>query len=328
VAQLLCRVVRSRPGNAFLCWVVCAGLANAQNFPVKPVRLVASTMPGSQPDGIARMLANEMSEQWGKPVVVDNRPAANGVLAAAAVAKATPDGHTLLYVLPQFQISSATKLALPYDPRKDFAAVAQMGYSTNLLVAGAHAGVKSVRELIAAARAQPGKLVFGTGATGTLAHLVGARFNNAAGIKVIQVAFKGGPEAAVELLAGRSHYTLGTMGVLLPYVRDGRIVAIATANPKRSAVLPDVPSLAETFAEFKRTETSHGFVVPASTPRAVLEVISREVARDLALPELKEKLIAIGFEPAHAGPDEYARILRGQLDGIVKLVVDAGLRPR
>lgn len=313
-----------------MLWLCSALTAHAQQptYPQKPIRLVASTQPGSQPDGIARMLANEMSKQWGKPVVVDNRPAANGVLAATTVAKATPDGHTLLYVLPQFQISSAMQLTLPYDPRKDFAAVAQMGYSTNLLVAGAHTGLKTVKELIAAARAQPGKLVFGTGATGTLAHLVGARFNNAAGIKVIQVAFKGGPEAAVELLAGRTHYTLGTMGVLLPYIRDGRIAALATANPARSAVLPDVPSLAETFAEFKRTETSHGLVVPTGTPRAVIEVISREVARDLALAEIKEKLTAIGFEPVHAGPDEYARILRGQLDGIVKLVVDAGLKPR
>ena len=314
--------------NLMLIVDMTAHAQPAANFPAKPVRLVASTMPGSQPDSIARLLANEMSRQWGKPVVVDNRPAANGVLAATAVAKATPDGHTLLYVLPQFQISSATQLALPYDPRKDFAAVAQFGFSTNLLVASPQTGIKSVKELIAAARAQPGKLIFGTGATGTLAHLVGARFNNAAGIKVLQVAFKGGPEAAVELLAGRTHYTLGTMGVLLPYVRDGRMTALATANPTRSAVLPDLPSLAETFAEFKRTETSHGFVAPAGTPRAALDAVSRELARDVALPEVKEKLTGIGFEPAHAGPDEYARILRAQLDGIVKLVVDAGLKPR
>ncbi len=302
---------------------------HAQNtYPTKPIRLVVSTTAGSQPDGLARMFANEMHKHWGKPVVVDNRPAANGVLAAAAVAKAAADGYTLLYVLPQFVISAATQASLPYDPTKDFTAVAQIGSSTNLLVTGPQLGVKSVKELIAMAQAQPGKLIFGSGATGTASHLIGARFNMAAGIKTIHVAFKGGPESVIEIIAGRSHYSVGTMGVTQPFIREGRLVALAVTAPKRSAALPDVPALAETIAEFKKPETSHGIVAPAGTPRAIVDQISKEMARVLDLPEVKERTQAISFELAHAGPDEYARLLRAQLESTSKVVRDAGLRPR
>lgn len=163
-----------------------------QKFPSKPVRIVASTTPGGQPDALARMIGQKMSESWGNAVVIDNRPGGGGLLAAGTVAKAAPDGHTLLYALPNFAISAVLQPSLPYDPFKDFAGVTQIGMSTNVLVTSPALGVKSVNDLIALARAQPGKLIFASSATGSASHLTGARFNLIAGIKVVQVAFKGG----------------------------------------------------------------------------------------------------------------------------------------
>jgi tripartite-type tricarboxylate transporter receptor subunit TctC len=299
-----------------------------QSFPSRPVRLVVSSTAGGQPDTVARMIGHKLSETWGRPVVMDNRPGGGGILAAVTVAKAAPDGHTLLYVLPNFVITPALQPNLPFDPLRDFAAVAQVGISTNILVAAPALGVKSVTDLIALAKAQPGKLIFGSGATGTASHLSGARFGLIAGIKVIHVAFKGGPDAAIEVLAGRSHYTVATMGVSLPFIKEGKLLALAVLSPQRAPVLPDVPALAETQSEFKRPETSHGLVAPAGTPRPILIQISLEIARILELPDIKERLQSVSYVSAPSTPEEYTRILREQLETVSRLVSDVGLRPK
>jgi tripartite-type tricarboxylate transporter receptor subunit TctC len=299
-----------------------------QKFPHKPIRLVVSTTPGSQPDGIARIIGLKMSESWGWVVVVDNRAGAGGALAATTVAKAVPDGHTLLYALPNFVISPVLQTGVPYDPFKDFAGAGQIGISTNVLVASPALGVKSVPDLIALAKAQPGKLIFASSATGSASHLTGVRFNLIAGIKVVHVAFRGGPEATIEVLAGRSHYHIGTMGVTLPFVKEGKLVALGVTSPQRAPVWPDVPALGEIMAEFKRPETSHALLAPAGTPRPILNQISKELARILALPDVKERLRNISYIAAPSTPEEYNKILRGQFDALTKLVRDAGLRPK
>ena len=299
-----------------------------QNFPSKPIRMVISTTAGSQPDSIARMLGQKMSESWGRPVVVDNRPGAGGVLAASTVATAAPDGHTLLYALPNFAISSVLQPNLPYDPSKDFAGIIQIGFSTNVLVASPALGVKSVKDLIALAQAQPGKLIFTSSPTGSAAHLTGARFNLIAGIKVVHVAFRGGPEATIEVLGGRASYHIGTMGVTLPFIKDGKLLALAVTSPQRAPVLPDVPALAETLSEFRRPETSHALLVPAGTPRPVLNQINKEIARILDLPDVKERLQGIAYVRAPGTPEECNKILRAQIETLSRLVSDAGLRPR
>ena len=318
-------------------WVFAMGVALAaapgpaqaqQKFPSKPIRLVAATTPGGQPDTLARMIGQKMGENWGHAVVVDNRSGAGGVLAATTVAKSAPDGHTLLYALPNFAISAALQPSLPYDPFKDFAGITQIGMSTNVLVASPALGAKSVQDLIALAKAQPGKLIFASSATGSASHLTGARFNLIAGIKVVQVAYKGGPDATIEVLAGRAHYHVGTMGVTLPFIKEGKLVALGVTTPQRASVLPDVPTLGEILVEFKRPETSHGLLAPAGTPRPILVQISKEIARIFDLPDVKERVQAIGYHSAPSTPEEYDTIRRGQIEALSKLVRDAGLRPK
>jgi tripartite-type tricarboxylate transporter receptor subunit TctC len=299
-----------------------------QTYPGKPIRLVASTTAGSQPDALARMFAQKMSEHWGQAVVIDNRAGAGGTLAAGAVARSTPDGHTILYVLPNFTISSVLQSSLPYDALKDFAAVSQIGMSTNVLVASPGLNAKTVKDLVALAKAQPGKLILASSAVGSASHLTGARFNLIAGIKVITVAFKGGPDATIEVLAGRAQYHVGTMGVVLPFIREGKLVGLGVTTPQRAPVLPDVPSLGEIMPEFKRPETTHGLVVPAGTPRAVVAQINKELARILDLPDIKERMQAIAFVSLPSTPEEFSAILRSQLATLSKLVVDAGLKPK
>jgi tripartite-type tricarboxylate transporter receptor subunit TctC len=315
----------------------CAGLAAGlvgtsvqaqQKYPAKPVRLVASTTAGSQPDMIARVIAHKLSEIWGQPVVVDNRPGGGGTLAAIPVAKAAADGYTLLYTLPNFTISAAMQPSLPYDPLKDFDGISQIGMSTNVLVASPALNAKSLNDLVALAKAQPGKLIHASSAVGSASHLTGARINYITGMKVRNVAFKGGPDATIELLAGRASFHVGTMGVCLPFIREGKLVALGVTTPKRAPVLPDVPALGELMHEFKRPETTHGLVAPAGTPRAIREDISQRLVAILEMPDVKERLDRISYVIDPSTPDEYDKIVRSQIEGLSALVLAAGLKPK
>jgi tripartite-type tricarboxylate transporter receptor subunit TctC len=308
--------------------ILLSAPAFAQAYPTKPIRIIVSTTAGSQPDMLARMFGQKMTESWGQPVVVENRPGANGTLAATPVAKGSPDGYTILYALPNFAIGAALEPNLPYDPVRDFAGVTQIGFTTNVLVVSPTLGPRNLADFIALAKSQPGKLIFGTSPTGSAAHLSGARFNVVAGIKTVHVAFKGGPEAAIEVMAGRIHYNIGTLGFLLQFIKDGRFLALAVTSPKRTPVLPDVPALGETLAEFRRPETSHGLLVPAGTPRAAITAVNKEMARILALPDVKQRTQDIGYTIDPSTPEEYNKIIRSQIFTLQKLVRDAGLRPK
>jgi tripartite-type tricarboxylate transporter receptor subunit TctC len=326
-------LARQRPRfvTAILAGVALAvtakfSLAQPAAFPSKPVRLVSSTAPGSQPDSIARMLIQKLSEQWGKPVIMDNRTGGGGLLASSVVAKAAPDGHTLLYVLPNFVISPALYPNTIYPPLKEFAAIGQIGSSTNILIASPTLGVNNVKDFIALAKAQPGKMIIGSTGAGTAGHLSGTRFNLLAGIKAVAVAYKGGPEVMIEVMSARCHYAVSTMGSALPFIKEGKLVPLGVTSPKRAVVLPDVPSLSEIQPGFQQSETSHGLLAPAGTPRAILQQISRDVTRALDLPDIKERLNGINFVIAPSTPDAYDKILRDQMSTISTLVVAAGLR--
>ena len=323
--------------RVMLAAIIAAGVAGAvmpvlaqqqQKFPTKPVRIVVPSSPGSAPDILTRMFAARMSEGWGQPVVIENRPGASGTIGAAQVAKASPDGYTLLFATTGFAPSAALQRSLPYDPIRDFAGITQLVIPTGVLIVAPALGVKSVKELIALAQAKPGKVLFASGGAGGATHLSGERMRLAAGINVVHVGFKGTPEAAIEVLAGRVHYAILGMAVVLPFIKDGRLLALAVNTPQRSPVLPEVPALVETLPEFKRPESTPGFLAPAGTPRLILKQISGEMARVLDLPDIRERLAGMGFTPAPTTPEEHDRIVREQITILSRLVVDAGLRPK
>lgn len=295
-------------------------------FPIKPIRFVLATTPSvAGTDALARMIGEKLKVSWGQPVVVDNRPGAGGMLAASAVAKAIPDGHTL-FLVSGFAITAVMQPELPYDPLKDFTGVTQIGHGTAVMVATPTLGVKSVEDLIAIAKAQPGKIIYGSGRPGSGDHLTGTRFIRATGIKVVNVAFKGSPEATLEVLAGRTHYAFVSFGAALPYIQDGKLLALAVT--RRSPLLPDVAALEEKLPEFKRTTTSWGLLAPSATPRPVVHQISKEIARILELADIKARLPALGLDVATTTPEEYDKIVREQIKIISELAREIGIKKK
>src|SRR6185436_3811050 len=214
-------------------------------YPTKPIRVVVAFSPGGTPDTLARLIAPKLSESLKQPVVIENRPGAGGTIASAIVAKATPDGYTLLAHSNGFAITAATTPHLAYDPLKDFIGVASIGYSTTVLVVSPKLGVKSVKELIALANAQPGKLLYGSAGAGSGTHLNAERFKLASGIKATHVAFKGQPEFLLEIVAGRVQFGVGGLGPSMAHIKEGRLLPLAVVLPKRAPSLPDVPAAPE-----------------------------------------------------------------------------------
>ena len=304
-----------------------SGPAHAQQqFPTKPIRLVVGYTAGGQPDTLARMIGQKMSESWNQPVVIDNRPGGTGTLAAAIVAKAAPDGHTLLLAGANFAGSAALQRSLPYDPFKDFARVSHIGFGTQVLAVAPALGVTSVKDLIALAQAKPGKIIFASSAAGNAPYLIGAKFGYTAGIKVVTVAYKSAPVAMVEVMAGRAQYAIGSLVVVLPLIEGRKVHALAVFNPKRFPRLPDVPAMAEVLPEFKRPDISNGLLAPAGTPQAIIDQTNKEIARILNLPDINARLQSVGFFPSPSTPEEYDTILREQIESLSKLVRIAGLR--
>jgi len=296
-----------------------------QKYPTRPVRIVVGFSAGSATDITARMLAPRLGEKWGQPVIVENRPGAGGTLAAATVAKATPDGHTLLLISAAFAIGAVLHANLPYDPLKDFVGVAQIGASTGALTVAPSLGVKSVKELIALAQERPGKIFYGSAGAGSGIHMTAERFKMVAGIKTVHVGFKGQPEMLIEIMSGRIHYGFPGLGPALGMIRDGRLVVLAVVTQKRSPLLPDVPTLVEVLPGFERDAT-HGLLAPAGTPLRILNQVSKDVAGVLDLPDVKQQMLAISFEPAPSTPEEFDQIIRSMIGTFAKVVVAAGLR--
>jgi len=314
---------------ARMAWLMAGAVpvVNAQNqaWPQRPVRLVVGFSPGSATDISARFLAPKLADLWGKPVVVENRSGAGSSIANAMVAKATPDGHTLLVISASFAINAVLRGNAGYDPLRDFTSVSQIGYSTGAIVVTPSLGAKTLKELIAAANARPGKILYGSAGAGSGVHFTTERFRLSAGIKVTHVAFKGQPEMLIELLAGRIHFGIPGLGPALSMIRDGRLVAVAVVTPKRSPLLPDVPTVQEIIPDFRR-DASHALMAPAGTPRPIVEKISKDVARVLALPDVRKQMEAIDFIPDPTTPQAFDKTLRTMLVTFEQVARAAGLK--
>jgi tripartite-type tricarboxylate transporter receptor subunit TctC len=298
----------------------------AQNYPTKPVRMIAPFTAGSAADLLARRIAPKMSDNWNQQVVVDNRGGGGGTLGAGIVAKATPDGYTLLVHSIAFAMNAALYSKLPYDPLNDFAPVSQIVISTSLLVVAPTLGVKSVKELIALAKQKPGQLTFGTSGVGSGTHLNGEQFRFAAGIDVVHVPYKGVPEPLIDTMSGRIHYFLSPLVPALPFIRDGRLVALAVSTASRTPVLPDVPTIAEAALPGYEFQSWYGVFAPARTPRPVVEQISKEIARVVDLPDIKKQFLNQGEEGRANTPEEFSRFVRAEIEKYRKVVKLAGIR--
>jgi tripartite-type tricarboxylate transporter receptor subunit TctC len=302
------------------------GFAQApQNFPSKPIRLVVPFSTGSGVDINARLVGAKLNDSWGQPVIIENRTGGGGRLGAAMVAKSAPDGYTLLWTSAAFTISAALYKDLPYDPFKDFAGVTRIGTGTGVLVVSPELGVKSVQDFITYAQARPGKILMGSAGAGSATHMTGERFRLGAGIKSVHVGFKGVPEFLVEIMAGRIHFAVGGLATALPPIKEGKVLALAVTTPERSPLLPDVPALPEVLPGWTR-EGASALLAPAGTPKPILKKISKEVGRILTLPDIKERMLAMGFVPDPCTPEEHESFLRAQIETFSGIIRLAGMR--
>ena len=309
-------------------FVACIAVATAsgpaqaqQKFPTKPVRWV-TVGPGSQNDLVARIVTPKLSETWGQPLVIENRAGAGGAMAATTVAKAVPDGYTLLMLSSQFSIGAAVHQNLPYDAVRDFAGVTQIGFSTNVLIVAPSLGVRSVKDLMALGQSK--QLIFSSAGAGSGTHMNGERFRLAAGIKAVHVGFKSSPEATIEVVTGRVQYCVCPLGPVMPFIKDGRLLALGVAQPQRSPLLPDTPAMPEIIPGYAR-DGSFGLLAPAGTPRPIVNQISKDVGRVLLLPEVKDRLQAMGFVVAPTTPEEFEKIVRADIATFKKIAKVAGL---
>ena len=308
-----------------LAYAQTTSTGSGQAWPTRPVRLIVGFSPGSATDISARLLAPKLAELWGQPVVIENRSGAGSSIASAMAAQATPDGYTLLVISASFAINAVLRSNTGYDPLRDFTSVTQIGYSTGALVISPSFGIKSVKELIAAANERPGKILYGSAGAGSGIHMSTERFRMSAGIKITHVAFKGQPEMLIENLAGRVHLGMPGLGTSLGMIRDGRLLALAVVTPKRSPLLPDVPAMVEILPSFRR-DASHALMAPAKTPRYIVNKISKDARRVLDMPDVKKQMEAIDFIPAPTTPEEFDKILRAMLVTFDEVARAAGLK--
>jgi tripartite-type tricarboxylate transporter receptor subunit TctC len=294
-------------------------------FPVRPVRIV-TVGAGSQNDIVARLIAPKLSDQWKQPVVIENRTGSGGAVAANTVAKATPDGYTVLMLSNQFAIGAAVHANLPYDPIKDFAGVTRIGMSTVALTVTPTLGVKSVADLIAHAKAAPKPLLFSSAGAGSGTHMNNEMFRVAGGFRATHVAFRSSAEATIEVAAGRVQFSVLPLGPALPFIKDNRIIALAVAAT-RSPHIPDVPAMSEVLPNYERAG-SYGVLAPAGTPRAVLQQLSKAFRAAIDAPDVKERFSTMSFAPGGSTPEEFDKLIREDIATFVRMAKLAGLRTK
>jgi tripartite-type tricarboxylate transporter receptor subunit TctC len=301
--------------------------ANAQAWPGKPLRAISPITPGSLSDVAGRLVFEQLSAQFGQPVIVENRPGAGGTIGCTVAARATPDGYTLLVHSSAHTIAQSLYPNLAYDPARDFAAVTPLGVSPFVLVVLPAKGFKTTADLIAAAKAKPGAFNFASPGVGTASHLSAERFRLAAGVKAVHVPLRGGPEAAIEVIAGRADFFFQVIGIAVPNIKAGKLTALAVNGMSRSTALPDVPTLHEGGVSDADYPTWVGLFVPARTPRDIVDKLHRATVMALEQPKVREKLTALGIERAVMTPKEFDGFVQKGVETNVALVSAIGLKP-
>lgn len=323
ISRLLC--------VALLLPVAVAGAPAAEresvNYPVRPIRLIVPQSPGGATDLVGRLVASLLSERLGELIVVDNRPGAATIVGTDMVAKATPDGYTLLIVPSSFVILPSIKKQLPFDPVKDFAPLSTLTTYPNVLLLRLSLPVNSIKELIALAKAKPGSLNYASGGTGTGTHLGGALFVTMAGIKMVHVPYKGGGPVINALLGGQVDLQFTPMPTSLPLVKSGKLKGLAVSSAQRSSLLPDLPTVAESGVPGYEQTTWNGLVAPARTPPAIASRLNAELNTILRMPSTRERLASSGLEPGGISSKEFAAMLKSEIAKWDKVIREAGINP-
>ena len=299
---------------------------HAQNWPAKPLRAVVPAGAGSTVDIVPRVVFEHLSTQLGQNIVVENRPGAGTTIGSALVAKAIPDGHTFLINSSAHTITPALYHKLGYDAARDFMPVVPLGISPQVLVTSPAKGYKTLSSLIAASKAQPGTFNFSSVGLGTATHMAAERFRVSAKLDAIHVPFKGGGEAMSEVIAGRVEFFFGPVGLVLPNVRDGKLVALAVNSTKRSSALPDVPTTREAGLPDAEYPFWFGIFVPAKTPGDVVDKLNREVLAALKAPKVRDRLATLGVEPMTMTPREFGTYVQQEFAVNATLVRTIGLK--
>jgi len=322
---------RHRTTGLFTAALAAAGCfaflpAAAQSFPTKPVRLVIGFAPGGGTDVTARALSNKLTGTLGQQVIVDNRPGHSGTIAADIVSKAVADGHTVLLGTIALVINPVLTKKMPFDTFKDLLPVTQAVDSTNILIVHPSVPAKSVKELIALAKSKP--LNGGSSGIGGTGHLAVELFNLQAGTKITHVPYKGGGPAMVDLLAGNINLIFATAASSINHINAGKARALAVTTAKRSALVPDLPTVAEAGLKGYEANNWNGFFVPAGTPRAVINKLNKELATALTAPDIKDFLFKQGLDAAPGTPEQFAKYMKSEYTKWAKVIKAAGLTPQ
>jgi tripartite-type tricarboxylate transporter receptor subunit TctC len=300
--------------------------ASAQQYPSGPIRIVVPFTPGGGTDILARLIAQKLSESWGQPVVVDNRPGAAGTVGTAFVAKAAGDGHTLLIVPAGYAGNPGLYKKLPYDHTRDLAPVSWLASGPLTLVVHPSLPAKSVKELIAFARARPGEINFGSSGAGTLPHLSAELFNSMSGIKMVHIPYKGAGAAVTDVMAGRVPVYFMNILQSVSLIKAGKLRALGVTTPERTPIAPEIPSIAEAGLKGYDMTNWYGLLAPATTPRDAIVKLNAEVVRILKLPELTGRLADDGMTVVASTPERFAEFLARETDKFTKVIEAAGIK--
>jgi len=312
---------------AACCTMLGAQATLAEAWPTKPVKMVVGFAPGGGTDVVARVLAQRLTEMWGQQVIVENRPGATGVIGADSVAKAAPDGYTLLMghvnsnaIAPNFFRK------LPFDPIKDFIPVIYVGYVPNVLVVHPSVQAKSVEELIALAKSTPGQLTYASSGNGSTQHLAGEKFKVITGVDIVHVPYKGSGQALGDLLGGQVNMNFDTMPPILEPVKSKRLRALAVSTPQRVPQMPDVPTFAEVGMTGFDVTNWYGVFAPAGTPRDIVMKVNADILKAMQNPETRAKLEQVGTQLGGGTPEEFAVFVKSEIAKYAKLVKEANVK--
>jgi len=309
------------------CLALAASNVAAQDWPTKPIRAIVPVAAGSSTDIVPRLVFEQLSTRLGQTIVVENRTGAGGTIGSACVAKAEPDGYTVLAHGSAHTIAPSVYARLSYDPAADLTAVVPLGMTPSVLVVAPGKGFKTAGDLVAAGKSRPGTLNFSSVGIGSATHLSAERFLASAGVKAVHIPFKGGAEAMSEAMAGRVDFFFGPVALVLPQIRDGKLVPLAVNGAKRTAALPDVPTTAEAGFLDAEYPIWFGLFVPARTSREVIEKLNRETLKALQEPKLRDGLANLGVDPMVMSPAQFEAHVQREMAMNASLVKAVGLKP-